>query len=255
MAKSSGNGVNPFFALERFGVDPLRWYLVQEGGITDDADYDNSFIIEKYKKGLQGGLGNLLSRILRNKGWDVERAVQRYAHPTAPEHPAVSHESNESDRRHYDRLRELPAQVDRLMHKLQPNRALQRIMKAIYDTNVFLQHESPWTLVTKLRSAMADPTGGELDALRQQGTSLEDLEAEIDRSIYLAAETLRMVGILLQPFIPTSAQRQLDMLGVAEDRRGLAWCRVGSDDAYGAPLVPLEKGEKGSLFPALTSDF
>ena len=43
MAKSTGNVVNPFFALERFGIDAMRWYLVHDGGITDDADYDNRY--------------------------------------------------------------------------------------------------------------------------------------------------------------------------------------------------------------------
>jgi methionyl-tRNA synthetase len=76
MAKSTGNVVNPFFALDRFGVDTMRYYLALDGGITDDADYENRFIIEKYKKGLQGGLGNLTGRIMRGKGWDVRRAVE-----------------------------------------------------------------------------------------------------------------------------------------------------------------------------------
>lgn len=255
MAKSTGNGVNPFFALERFGIDPLRWYLIQEGGIVDDADYDNIFIIEKYKKGLQGGLGNLLSRIMRGKGWDVERAVKRYAHSDQPKDPFVSQETDGAGRSHYGRLRALPEQVDQRMTELFPNRALQTIMKAIYDTNGYLQHSSPWTLATKLRLIMADTTGQELDTLRQAGTSVEDIEAEVDRTVYLAAEALRLVGIMLQPFMPTSAKRQLDMLGVKENRRSWEWCRVGKDDQYGVPLQPIPKGEKGALFPPLTSDF
>ncbi len=75
MAKSIGNVVNPFFALDRFGVDTMRWYLAYNGGIRDDADYENAFIIEGYTKVLQGGLGNLTSRVLRGKQWSVQRAV------------------------------------------------------------------------------------------------------------------------------------------------------------------------------------
>ncbi|KAK4542037.1 hypothetical protein LTR36_007068 [Oleoguttula mirabilis] len=264
MAKSTGNVVSPFFALERFGTDVMRWYLVQEGGITDDADYDNRFIIEKYKKGLQGGLGNLASRIMRGKGWDVRRAVERYAHPSSSsargdEHAAVSEEAAAAGRAMYGRIRALPAQVERHMVELHPNRALQAIMRGVYDANGYLQITSPWTLVTKLQFIMADTTGQELHALSHSppGNSQtpEDIEAEIDRAVYLSAETLRLVGIMLQPFIPGSAARLLDMLGVAEGRRGWEWCVMGKDEGYGVPMVELGRGEEGVLFPRLSSAF
>ncbi len=71
MSKSLGNVVNPFFAMERFGVDTIRYYMVRDGGIIDDAAYENSFIIARYKKDLQGGFGNLVSRIVRSKKWDL----------------------------------------------------------------------------------------------------------------------------------------------------------------------------------------
>ena len=255
MAKSTGNVVNPFFALERFGIDPLRWYLVQEGGISDDADYDNRFVIEKYKKGLQGGLGNLSSRIMRGKGWDVPRAIKRYAHPEGGKHPPVSHESDERGRLQYGRLRALPSKVEAHMTSLHPNRALKETMNAVYDMNGFLQAASPWTLVTKLQELAADMTGQQIHEASKAGQGPEELEAEIDRVIYMAAEALRLVGIMLQAFIPSSAKRLLDMLGVAEERRNWEWCEMGKDDAYGVPFVSLGKGEKGVLFPRLTSDF
>lgn len=75
MAKSTGNVVNPFFAIDRFGVDVMRFYLGHDGGISQDSDYSNEYIIERYKKALQGGLGNLASRITRGKGWKVRHAV------------------------------------------------------------------------------------------------------------------------------------------------------------------------------------
>jgi methionyl-tRNA synthetase len=256
MAKSTGNVVNPFFALERFGIDAMRWYLVQEGGISNDADYDNSFIIDKYKKGLHGGLGNLVSRIMRAKNWDVPRAIKRYAHPDLKrdQHAAIFEESSRENRTLYGRLKALPAQVEAHMVNLHPNIALQTTMNAVYSANGHLQQASPWTLATKLRSMMADTTGQELHDAVNRGESPEEMEAEIDRIIYLNAETLRLVGIMLQAFIPTSAARMLDMLGVQPERRGWEWCVVGKDDAYGEPMVDLGKGGQGVLFPGLTSD-
>jgi methionyl-tRNA synthetase len=75
MAKSTGNVVNPLLAMNRFGVDVMRFYLAHDGGIVNDSDYGNDLIVERYKKGLQGGLGNLASRIMRPKIWDVSNAI------------------------------------------------------------------------------------------------------------------------------------------------------------------------------------
>ena len=257
MAKSTGNVVNPFFALERFGVDAMRWYLIQDGGIENDADYDNSFIIEKYKKGLNGGLGNLVSRIMRAKNWDVPRAIKRYAHPEEiPEgqFPAVSHESIITGQKFYGRIRALPKQVEAHMVNLHPNLALQTTMNAVYMANGYLQQAAPWTLATQLRSMMADTTGQEMYDAANKGESPERIEAKIDRVIYMNVETLRLVGIILQAFIPESAARMLDMLGVDPERRSWEWCVIGKDDTFGNPMVDLGKGDVGVLFPALMSD-
>lgn len=77
MSKSEGNVVNPFYAINRYGVDTIRYYLIHEGGIADDSNYENSLIVREYKKGLQGGLGNLVSRLVRGKRWNIRRAVER----------------------------------------------------------------------------------------------------------------------------------------------------------------------------------
>lgn len=76
MAKSTGNVVNPFFALDRFGVDLMRYYLAHDGGIEHDSDYGNQLIVERYKKGLMGGLGNLFYRITKSDMWSVPDAIK-----------------------------------------------------------------------------------------------------------------------------------------------------------------------------------
>lgn len=76
MSKSTGMVVNPFFAIDRFGVDCMRYYLAHDGGTMDDSSYDNMFIIKRHKTNLKSHLGNLASRLMRSKGWDVRRAVK-----------------------------------------------------------------------------------------------------------------------------------------------------------------------------------
>lgn len=258
MAKSTGNVVNPFFALDRFGPSALRWYLLHEGGIAQDADYDNTFVIEKYKKFLQGGLGNLSGRIMRTKKWDVPRAIKRYAHPNhafdsedAP-FPAVSEESDMHGRRFYGRIRALPSQVSAHMDAANPPLALKTLFTAVTNANAYLQHTAPWTLATQLQTLAADTTGQQIHEATQRGEGPEDLEGMIDRCVYLNAETLRLVGIMLRAFLPERAEKLLDMLGVEQGRRGWEWCVVGKDESYG---VPVGGSGKEVLFPLLSSDF
>lgn len=75
MSKSLGNVVNPFYALDRWGVDVMRFFMVHDGGIENDADYDNAIIVERYKKLLSATIGNLLSRTTRAKAWNLREVV------------------------------------------------------------------------------------------------------------------------------------------------------------------------------------
>ncbi len=77
---------------------------------------------------------------------------------------------------------------------------------------------------------------------------------DLDTIIYNTIETLRIAGILMQPFMPGKAAQLLDMLGVAPDRRSYDDARVGVDGDYGVSAVPLGKGISGVLFPPLSSD-
>ena len=126
MAKSTGNVVNPFFALDRFDVDAMRYYLAHDGGIHHDADYDNALIIERYKKGLQDGLGNLTSRIVRGKGWSVRRAIES----ASADKLGADDEASSEQRA---RLSGLASAVDRKFQGLDPGAGLKLIMNTIYE--------------------------------------------------------------------------------------------------------------------------
>jgi methionyl-tRNA synthetase len=129
MAKSTGNVVNPFFALDRFGVDVMRYYLAHDGGISQDSDYGNRFIVERYKKGLQGGLGNLVSRVTRPKIWSVRKSVEAAS-------VGALREPDESTTKQINMLESLPEKVSLKMKQLNPGAALQIIMDAVYEVSV-----------------------------------------------------------------------------------------------------------------------
>lgn len=83
----------------------------------------------------------------------------------------------------------------------------------------------------------------------------EQAQLEVHIIIFYAAESLRICGILLQPFMPSKMKRLLDMLGVEEDKRSFLDARLGIDLDYGVPKCDLGKTVDESLFPPLTSEW
>ncbi|KAI4125894.1 MAG: hypothetical protein LQ347_005191 [Umbilicaria vellea] len=223
MSKSTGNVVNPFFALDRFGIDTMRYYLAHDGGIRDDADYENAYIIDRYKKNLQGGFGNLVSRVMRGKGWNVREAIVAATNGSAPTEETLASKLR-------SRLIHLPDMVMDRMEKLDSGAALRAIMDTIYMTNAYMQQSSPWSY-----KECSDT-------------------AHLNSIIYLCVESIRICGILLQPYMPGKMDQLMGMLGVAPDARKFENTILGSDRDYGVSKVPLGKGREGVLFPDLRSD-
>lgn len=99
--------------------------------------------------------------------------------------------------------------------------------------NEFLTQTQPWSLVKS-----DDPQA----------------KAAADMVLFQAAESLRISGILLQPFMPDKATRLLDTLGVAQDRRTFAYAVPRSDSSYGVPFVDPGRCRDDGLFPPLIED-
>lgn len=126
MSKSVGNVVNPFFAMDRFGVDVMRYYLIHDGGIKEDSGYGNEHIVEKYKKGLQKGLGNLVSRLTRPKVWNVRSCVEA-AHSGGLPNPNIS------TFQQMDSLDNVRSKANDKMQDLNPGAALHIIMDTVFE--------------------------------------------------------------------------------------------------------------------------
>ncbi|KAI0135706.1 tRNA synthetases class I (M)-domain-containing protein [Daldinia grandis] len=220
MSKSAGNVVNPFFALDRWGVDTVRYFLLNSAAIANDVDYSNSLIVTKYKKGLQGGLGNLLNRITRPKNWNVRDAVISLHKEQSRSIPKMVIKRGEY-------LESIVEEVSRCMDELNPSGALKEIMEFVFEANQFLQEAAPW------------------DRSREGDT------VAVEQIIFFTAESVRVMGILLQPFIPEKSSELLDRLGVGSDRRTFEHARLFADDAYGTSAIPLGEGAQSSLFPPL----
>ncbi|KAL9942167.1 hypothetical protein ACHAQF_004452 [Verticillium nonalfalfae] len=238
MSKSVGNVVNPFQAIERWDLDTMRYFMLRDGGLENDADYENRFIFARYEKDLQWTLGNALSRITRSTKWNVADAVRwaRDHHQAAAAHGAdVEVEVEASADAPQSRQRRLAALVDetpRVMAAametdLNPSAAIKAAMTLLIEANKFIADSAPW-----------DRTKVPSDAAR-------------NAIVFHAAEALRVAGVLLQPFMPGKMGEMLDILGVQPARRTFAHATFGGDVEYGArkEAAALPRGKWTGLFP------
>ncbi|CAA9962315.1 hypothetical protein CFE70_005729 [Pyrenophora teres f. teres 0-1] len=228
MSKSTGKVVDPFLAIDRFGSDVMRFYMVREGGIRDDASYDNARIIMQYDKFLRQNLGNLASRVVRGKGWSVRGAIERIGGRSAEDW-----EEGPGSKFRKNSLATIASETNAAFDAYDPRRAVFGITEFIRGTNAFFTMSAPWDKI--LNFGPGEP--GE----------------DVDKIIYLSAEALRIAGILLQPYMPNKANRLLDQLGVHRDRRTFEYCKLDADLDYGTPLVDVGKAQQGVLFPPLSS--
>jgi methionyl-tRNA synthetase len=109
------------------------------------------------------------------------------------------------------------------------------------QTNKYIQISEPWALAKAINEEVDSKIAAQL-------------RSEINSIIYHCAEATRIVGILLQPYIPAKAAQLLDMLGVDESKRTFDDARFGADYDYGVPKDALGRDAWDGLFPPLPVD-
>jgi methionyl-tRNA synthetase len=184
MSKSLGNVLDPFEAIERFGSDALRFYCFREVSFGQDGSVSAAGFEARYDTELANDLGNLASRTLAM----VERYRDGVVPDAAPD-PALAGGE--------DGLDGLVERVSGLLDGAQLTTALEEIWARVRRLNRYVEESRPWDLAK-------DPAHA----------------ADLDRVLYGLTEGLRVLALLLDPYIPVSAGKLLDALG--EEGRKLA---------------------------------
>ena len=183
MSKSKGNVVDPYILAEMFGVDALRFFLLRTFPFGSDGSFSNEALIQTVNVDLANDLGNLLSRTVSMAG--------KYFGGTLPELQA---EDAEKDAGLVGMASSLRERYEEQMEKFAFQNALAEIFKVIDRANKYIDENAPWVLA-------------------------KDMEANgprLARVMYNLLETLRVCGILLTPFIPSSAAEVLRQTGASE---------------------------------------
>jgi len=195
MSKSTGNVVDPLALVSTYGLDQVRFFLLREISYGQDGSYSNDAIAGRINADLANEFGNLVQRSLTmvNKNCDAK----------APAPGAFTAD----DQALLDRANALLERCRADFDAQQMHLALEAIWLTLGETNRYFSANAPW-------------------ALRKSGTE-EDL-ARMATVLYVTLEVVRIVAILVQPVMPGSAAKILDLL--AQDGRAFA--------DIATPLVP-----------------
>jgi methionyl-tRNA synthetase len=204
MSKSIGNVVRPDHLMDRFGADPLRYFLAREMAFGQDSSFSDEAFLERFNADLANALGNTASRTLAMVGRYLSARVP------APSGdgpiPAVAAEAVTTYRRRMD--------------EMEPHRALEATWQLLAAINGFIQERQPWALAK----------GGESD------------RANLEATLYAALEGLRITSVLIEPVMPTVAERLRAQLGAQEQPADLEtssrWGLL-SGAVAGGPSEPL----------------
>ena len=204
MSKSLGNVLDPFVVMDEFGTDALRYYCFREVAFGQDGGVSTVTFGERYETELANEYGNLASRTLAMIG--------RYRGGTVPAVDVDPELAADFDG--------LVPEVCELLDRAEITQALDRVWQRVRRLNRYVEERAPWQL------AKDDARAGELDV------TLRSL-----------AEGLRVVTVLLAPYVPDTADRLLAALG--REERAIAGARFGAA-AGGAAVERLPP-----LFPKL----
>jgi len=185
MSKSVGNVVDPFTLADTYGVDQVRYFFLREVPFGQDGNYNHDAIVARTNADLANDLGNLAQRSLTMVAKQFDDKV-----PT----PGAFTDNDKAILTQADAMIEKSREA---MKTQQLHQVLAAVWAVVAEANRYFAGEAPWAL------AKTDP--------QRQGTVL-----------YVTAEVLRQVAILAQPFMPESAAKLLDLLGVAPDDRQFA---------------------------------
>ncbi|MFC8045912.1 methionine--tRNA ligase [Nocardia sp. NPDC057353] len=177
MSKSVGNVVDPLALVETYGLDAVRFFLLREISYGQDGNYSHEAIVGRINTDLANEFGNLVQRSLKMVARDFASVV-----PTPGEFTA-------EDQALLDRANGLLEQVRAEYDGQQLHLALELLWLTLGEANRYFSAQQPWAL------AKAGDTA-------REGTVL-----------YVTLEVVRIVAILVQPVIPGSAGRILDLLG------------------------------------------
>ena len=187
MSKSIGNVVKPLDLADEFGVDSLRYYLMRNMVLGQDASFSRESFIKRYNSDLANDYGNVINRITI--------LIQKNFDSLCPEPGSYGEVENNI----INFSNKVISEVENNMQQLKIHDALESILSLIREINKYLEIKQPWKLIKVDKSQ----------------------KSEAATSLYVAAELLRISSALLYPYMPEKANLTLASLSQTDINHNL----------------------------------